>query len=425
MKEVIRLAGRKTLLAFGLLCGIAAAAFSQAEQKGQALGGISVSESNELMEQLKNMPFIEVGKGVSFQARNKTFGMTMRARMQSLLEFDLDEDFHHTMTDAEVKRIRLNFEGYVLSPKLLYSIQLGFAPNDMKSAPNGNSNIVRNAILYYKPNSHWNFGVGQAKIKVNRAHSTSSSALEFVDRSIVDGQFQLDRDFGFFGEFYHTVAGSLDVAAKASITMGEGRNWGKSSSQSGFAYTGRLELFPFGSFKGKGEALEGDYEHEEQPKLMLGGAFAYNDNTTRLHGQTGDFLPDGETRSLKSYFADLVFKYRGFAFAADFMGRACTNPLFATAPETAVFAGKGVNVQASYMLPKHWSLALRNATLFPDEEIRPVVGYKQFHQTTLGITKYLMGHNFKVQADASYNHRTEALAGYDRWQFRFVLEVGI
>ena len=158
---------------------------------------------------------------------------------------------------------------------------------------------------------------------------------------------------------------------------------------------------------------------------MLGGGISYNDKATRLNGQTGDFLPTGETRSLKSYFADLVFKYRGFAFAADFMGRACSDPLFDAAPETAIFAGKGVNVQASYMLPKHWSLALRNATLFPEEEIRPVVGYKQFNQTTLGITKYLMGHNFKVQADASYNHRTEALAGYDRWQFRFVLEVGI
>ena len=425
MNDVRRHAGRKALLAFGLFCSIAMATFSQKEQKGQILEGIRVSESNELIEQLKNMPFIEVGKGVSFQARNKTFGMTMRARMQSLLEFDLDEDFHHTMTDAEVKRIRLNFEGYVLSPKLLYSIQLGFAPNDMKTAPNGNSNVVRNAILFYKPNSHWNFGVGQAKIKANRAHSTSSSALEFVDRSIVDGQFQLDRDFGFFAESYYTLAASFDVAAKASITMGEGRNWGKSSSQSGFAYTGRLELFPLGSFKGKGEAFEGDYEHEEHPKLMLGGAFSYNDKATRLNGQTGDFLPNGETRSLKSYFADVVFKYRGFAFAADFMGRACSQPLFPNEPETTIFVGKGVNVQASYMLPKHWSLALRNATLFADEKIRPAVGYNQFNQTTLGITKYLMGHNFKVQADASYNHRTEAITGYDRWQFRFVLEVGI
>lgn len=60
-------------------------AFSQ-EEKEIRQNGISVNESNELIEQLKNMPFIEVGKGVSFQSKNNTFGMTMRARMQSLLE---------------------------------------------------------------------------------------------------------------------------------------------------------------------------------------------------------------------------------------------------------------------------------------------------------------------------------------------------
>ena len=413
---------RQALLVLCLSCS--SFAFSQ-EEKEIRQNGISVNESNELIEQLKNMPFIEVGKGVSFQSKNNTFGMTMRARMQSLLEFDLDEDFHHTSMDTEVKRIRLNFEGYVLSPKLLYSIQLGFAPNDTRTVPNGNANFVRNAILYYKPNSTWNFGVGQAKIKSNRAHSNSSSALEFVDRSIVDGQFHLDRDFGFFGEFFHRVAGTFNVSAKASITTGEGRNWGSNGSESGFAYTGRLELFPLGTFKGKGEALEGDYEYEETPKLMLGGAYSYNDKSTRVHGQKGAIIPDGETRTLKTYYADLVLKYRGFAFVTDFMGRACGSPLFASDPDLSVFVGKGLNVQASYMLPKHWSVALRNATLFADEEIRPVVGYKNYNQTTFGLTKYIVGHNFKVQADASYNQMREAIGPYDRWQFRFVLEVGI
>lgn len=413
---------RQALLVLGLSCS--SLVFAQ-EKKEVRIGGISVSESNELMDELKNMPFIEVGKGVSFQSRNNTFGMTMRARMQSLLEFDLDEDFQLMTTDAEVKRIRLNFEGYVLSPKLLYSIQLGFAPNDTRAVPNGNTNIVRNAILYYKPNSTWNFGVGQAKIKSSRAHSNSSSALEFVDRSIVDGQFHLDRDFGFFGEFYHRVTGDFDLSAKASVTTGEGRNWGSNGSKSGFAYTGRLELFPFGAFKGKGEAFEGDYEYEETPRLMLGGAYSYNDKSTRVHGQNGAIVPNGETRTLKTYYADLVLKYRGFAFVTDFMGRVCSAPLFSSDPELSVFTGKGLNLQASYMLPKHWSVALRNATLFADEQIRPFVGYKNYNQTTLGLTKYIMGHNFKVQADASYNHRQEAIGLYDRWQFRFVLEVGI
>ena len=88
---------RQALLVLCLSCSTFA--FSQ-EEKEIRQNGISVNESNELIEQLKNMPFIEVGKGVSFQSKNNTFGMTMRARMQSLLEFDLDEDFHHTSMDT-------------------------------------------------------------------------------------------------------------------------------------------------------------------------------------------------------------------------------------------------------------------------------------------------------------------------------------
>ena len=34
------------------------------------------------------------------------------------------------------------------------------------------------------------------------------------------------------------------------------------------------------------------------------------------------------------------------------MGRACGSPLFASDPDLSVFVGKGLNVQASYMLPK-------------------------------------------------------------------------
>ena len=50
---------------------------------------------------------------------------------------------------------------------------------------------------------------------------------------------------------------------------------------------------------------------------MLGGAYSYNDKSTRVHGQNGAIIPDGETRTLKTYYADLVLKYRGFAFVTD------------------------------------------------------------------------------------------------------------
>ncbi|MBQ2044115.1 MAG: hypothetical protein II261_04690, partial [Bacteroidaceae bacterium] len=172
-----------------------------------------------------------------------------------------------------------------------------------------------------------------------------------------------------------------------------------------------------------GEVIEGDFLREQSVKLMLAGAFSYNDRTTRVHGQCGSQLPDGVMASMKQYYLDFVLKYRGFAFCADFMGRICDKPLYSG--DLFTYAGKGVNAQASYIFRKNWEVALRNSMLLPDAKVRPMVGYSGFNQTTFAVTKYLIGHSLKVQADASYNHRTEAFNAYNRWQLRFVLEAGL
>lgn len=418
MKKSGKLA-KRILWAIAIICPIASMA---QEEKKESL--FSISDSDELMEQVRNMPFIEVGKGVSFTPKNKLFKLTMRFRMQNQLAMQFDDDFSLEETQAQVKRLRLRFDGYLYSPKILYSIQLGFTPYDTKVLPNGNNNFVRDAMIFYKPSDTWNIGFGQTKIKANRARVNSSSALQFVDRSIVNSEFNPDRDFGFFGEYYKTLFGDFNIAAKAAVTLGEGRNWMVNESK-GFAYTGRLELFPLGRFKSLGEVAEGDFQREETVKFLLAGAFSYNNRTNRVHGQTGDELPTGMMRDLKQYYLDFILKYRGFAFYTDFMGRICDKPLFAGHDDLFVYTGKGINLQTSYLFKKNWEIALRNSTLLPETEVRPMVGYKYFNQSTLAVTKYLIGHNLKVQADASYNHRGNAANAYNRWQLRFVVEAGI
>lgn len=72
---------------------------------------------------------------------------------------------------------------------------------------------------------------------------------------------------------------------KASITTGDGRNF-RLSTNSGLAYTARVELFPLGRFKALGDVTEGDFEREETPKLMIAGAYSYNDRAARIQGET-------------------------------------------------------------------------------------------------------------------------------------------
>lgn len=386
--------------------------------------GIFLADTSEIVQQIQNMPFIEVGKGVSFAPKNKFFKLTLRFRMQNQLAMQFDDDFSLKETQAQVKRLRLRLDGYLYSPKLIYSIQLGFTPYDTKVLPNGNNNFLRDAMICYKPSDEWNIGFGQTKIKANRARLNSSSALQFVDRSIVNSEFNPDRDFGFFGEYYKRLFANFNMAAKASVTLGEGRNWTTSKSK-GFAYTGRLEIFPLGRFKSLGEVAEGDFQREQTVKFMLAGAFSYNNRANRLQGQNGTVMPGGVMRDLKQYYLDFILKYRGFAFYTDFMGRICNNPLFASNSDLFVYTGKGVNIQTSYIFKKNWEIAIRNSVLLPSEEVQPLAGYKYYNQSTVALTKYLIGHNLKVQADASYNHKAQALQPYNRWQLRFVVEAGI
>ena len=91
-----------------------------------------------------------------------------------------------------------------------------------------------------------------------------------------------------------------------------------------------------------------------------------------------------------------------------------------------MYNGQGLNVQTSYLFDKKWEIALRNSTLFPESEVQPFAGYKPWNQTTFGVTRYIIGHSLKVQADMSYNHRSESIdPNYNRWEIRFQLELGL
>ena len=108
------------------------------------------------------------------------------------------------------------------------------------------------------------------------------------------------------------------------------------------------------------------------------------------------------------------------------MGSSCSEPLFDPESNAFVYKGQGLNLQASYLFNRKWEVALRNSTLFPDSEVQPFAGYKNWNQTTLGVTRYIIGHSLKVQADMSYNSRSQSLnPNYNRWEMRFQLELGL
>ena len=363
-----------------------------------------------------------VGDGVTVASANEKFSLNLKADFSAGVNFDLDNDKDLRSTSFNINKARLNLSGNLLGPKLTYSLQFGFSPSDTKTLPNGNSSFVRDAVIHYKPDSHWLLSFGQTKVKANRAHITSSQLLAFTSRSIVDGPFQQDRDFGVFAEFNHSLIGKSHIAIKGSVSSGEGRDYGM-TRKSGFNYNGRLEIFPMGSFTDKGAFAEVDLVHEPTPKLMIGGAFSYNDRALRLGGETGGISTDGG-HDLKQYYADMAFKYQGFAFQADFMGRHTERPIISA--EQYIYKGCGYNAQISYNFPcRKWTVATRFSSLIPHNDARNAVGYKQQQQTSAAVTYHLNGNKFKVQAEGSYNHRIEAITPYNSWQCGVLFEVAI
>lgn len=78
--------------------------------------------ADELEKIRMHMPDIEVGNGISFQPKNKRYKLTMRIRMQNLVDVDFNEKFEAQDIDARVKRLRLRFDGYIYTPKLTYLV---------------------------------------------------------------------------------------------------------------------------------------------------------------------------------------------------------------------------------------------------------------------------------------------------------------
>jgi len=279
--------------------------------------------------------------------------------------------------------------------------------------------------MFYNVSDDFYISFGQNKLPGNRQRVNSSGSLQFADRSLVNGNFTLDRDFGLSLNLSKKI-GDMPINAKAAISTGEGRP--ASSTDDGLAYTARVEFLPLGKFKNDGDYSEGDLEREEKPKLSIGGGYSYNDRTIREGGQLGRYVQNPFT--LKTAFADAILKYNGFAYQAEYMRRDVDNALNIVDDEdqeqTYAYKGWGLNQQTSYLMNKGYELAARYTYLKPHQQI------SQFERQTevleLGLTKYMKAHRLKFQINANYTVKDGQYGSSNNknaWGGIFQVELGI
>ena len=124
------------------------------------------TKDNDL--KLPTLPYYNFGRGVGLTSPDSIFQLNIRFRMQNRVSYIQNED-EDASYDGQIRRLRLRFDGYVGNPKFLYAVQLSFAPGDIGEIEEGeNVNIIRDAVVYYRPNETWSFSFGQTKLPGNR-----------------------------------------------------------------------------------------------------------------------------------------------------------------------------------------------------------------------------------------------------------------
>lgn len=367
------------------------------------------------------------GRGLVIQ-QDSLFRMTIRFRMQNRFAMlsESGDDLSIGSSDIRIRRMRLRFDGFVLSPRIQYKVQLGFSRADMDLVDGTVAQPIRDAVATYAPDGHWSFTIGQTKLPGNRQRVVSSGALQLPDRSIVNAAFTLDRDFGVFATWQgHIKAHELIV--KAALSSGEGRN--ASPGDEGLCYTGRVEWLPFGAFTDEGDYFEGDLARESTVKVSVAAGYSANINARRSGGQLGEFLPDGQERTLNTFIADALLKYRGLAVSTELCHRDVVGtPVVMAADGGSVLAleGWGWNTQASTMIGAKNEVVGRYSMVVPSDALHGVTTQRE--EGWLGYSRYVNHHRVKLQSAVSYAW-ADGRAAFDapgaRWGLWLQMELGI
>jgi phosphate-selective porin OprO and OprP len=335
---------------------------------------------------------------VSAQIVQNSSTMKFTGRIQNLGLVEMQGDA--VETNLLVRRARLKFEGVAINPKFQYKVELGLTNRDHGSPipqTQNSARMILDAVVQYEIGVNTHLWFGQTKLPGNRERVISSAKLQFVDRSLLNSNYNIDRDMGL--QLHQKFdLGTMKAKAIVSVSQGEGRNI-TTGNLGGFDYTGRLELLPLGAFTSKGDYFGSDLKREETPKLALGLSYDYHDNASRARGNTGSFL--SQTRTLSTIFADMMFKYNGFSVMAEYAIKSSDgSSVFVdetNSQEYHFVTGSALNIQAGYLLQSDWELAARFTSVTPEA----VLPQEDVSMYTLGISKYIDGHNLKVQSDFS------------------------
>ncbi len=347
-------------------------------------------------------------KGLEFKSRDGKYAMQLRARFQfrysypqegnsltpvSPISFD-DKD----VSSFRVRRARLKIGGHGYQPWLKYYLEYDFPSNTLLD--------WRVDVAKFK----WaTLRVGQWKINYNRERVDSSGRQQFVERSIVNAPFTLDRQIGamLYGGLFAGTPAYLKY--NVGVFTGVGINQ-KRNDDSHMLYLARLQW----NFFGRDVPFsQSDVGYTKKPTGSLAVAAAHNradrfnfPTTSRAAG-----VVDGQFE-INQAVEEVAFKYRGFSLQQEFHIKEVIDRINKT-ETTSV----GAYAQAGYFphalinsIPRPLEVDYRYAFVDPNDTVRGDIR----REHTVAVNWFFAGHRNKLTADYSHLTREGGFSPVDR-----------
>jgi phosphate-selective porin OprO and OprP len=353
-------------------------------------------------------------KGFHFEADDGKFSTNLQFRAQMRFSNPSDGD-PKTLSDFTTKsdssnfdlqRVRIKIGGHGYQPWLKYYFELDLQPSKSStSASNSAAPRIIDWRIDVQPWEEFGFRVGQWKVNYNRERVDSSGRQQFVDRSIVNSIFTIDRQIGVMVKGRLNKGKLFDMRYFAGLFNGEGRASNNDNNQ--MMKMARLQWNVLG---GDLKFRQSDVKRHAKPTLQIAGGWAGNKGRCTEWGSSGcgalkgfSITGNGTVFDVDQSVAELAFKYQGLSIQHEYHWKNITNS------ETgAVNNLKGSYAQAGYFfnelnksIPEELELAFRYA--FVDEpDSNDITKENTRKEYTVAANYFIAGHNNKITMDYSY-----------------------
>lgn len=373
-------------------------------------------------ESSQNKSDFDFGNGVSLSFEDGDYNFSMNGyikptyvynEMTSIVDGGTINEFNRQFKS---KNSVLEISGNAKKEKVSFSIRMDYSL----------SNPLLEAWVGYHPSKSVNVYFGQKNSFLNnREMIFNEDILQFTDRSLLSQNHtnSYGQEFGLFIET--TFGEEFILSPKFAVTSGDGRNsFGEDSRDSdlgGVKFGARLDLYPFGNFS-KGN--EGSVDLVGEQKLIMELGFAYSKNigtshrTGNGHGDIMFYDADGNNNlpDYEKIFVDLLLKYKGFSFLAEYADAAASglnqtytdtfNLLIPQQISEYLVLGSSYNFQLGYIFQNDIGIDFRyefSTPEFTNEINNPYENsiLQDFENMSLGISKYFDNNNLKIQVGAS------------------------